>query len=176
MRAFDANRVAPACLQVEKYTSWDDLQRDYPHWNALLAKSSSRSIFLTWEWLQCWWRAFGNSADLLALICTDKNGALLGIAPLCRFMGKRFPRSRLKVLRLAGDGTDDSDNLDFICREGQELAVLKAVLDWLVQHPSEWDLLDLNNIPTESRTVMALRRTAPSLEYVARGQGPAEAA
>ena len=37
-------------------------------WDALLALSASRTIFLTWEWLSAWWRAYGTPGDLRILL------------------------------------------------------------------------------------------------------------
>jgi hypothetical protein len=64
----------------------------------------------------------------------------------------------MRVLQLIGDASGDSDNLDFICRDGYESRVTQSVLDWLHQHSAEWDILDFNRIPAESAVAMALHR------------------
>src|SRR4051794_4032457 len=53
-------------------------------WDALLAKSDSDVVFLTWQWQRVWWKHFGASDNctLQLLVIRDDRGALLGIAPL----------------------------------------------------------------------------------------------
>jgi len=41
-------------------------------WDGLLERSSSKSIFLTWEWLFYWWMHFKNNKELLILLIKDE--------------------------------------------------------------------------------------------------------
>jgi len=138
-------------LRVKRFESWDDIRRVSPAWDELLADSASRTIFLTWEWLTAWWNVYGSSRELFLLGCLASDGSLVGVAPLYRMRCRAWPGLWLRVLRLVGDGTYDSDNLDLVIRRGNEGSVVEAFLDWLLCHRAEWDVLELNAIPSESR-------------------------
>ena len=143
-------------LQVRKYETWHELQRVCPAWNQLLAESSSPSIFLSWEWLQSWWDAFGDAHELLLLVCCESDGSVVAIAPLYRTRRQGRLGAALRVLRIVGDGSGDSDNLDLIVRKGYEVAAVQALLDWLAQRSSDWDIMELNTVPSESLVANAL--------------------
>src|SRR2546428_11224513 len=63
-------------LRVEKLASWDEIKSFDQVWNELLPASHSQTIFLTWAWVQAWWRAFGRTRHLVLLTCRDAVGAL----------------------------------------------------------------------------------------------------
>ncbi len=52
-------------------------------WNALLELSAANEVFLLWEWVSSWWKAFehGND-DLHILVGNTPEGKMVGIAPL----------------------------------------------------------------------------------------------
>jgi CelD/BcsL family acetyltransferase involved in cellulose biosynthesis len=84
-----------------------------------LAASASDTIFLTWEWQDCWWRDLGEGApEFLTLRAGDE---VIGIAPLAR-SAERW--------ELSG-GAEVADFLDLIARRGNEAVVAGATLDYL---------------------------------------------
>src|SRR5437899_9855318 len=123
----------------------------------LLAASNSQTIFLTWEWVQAWWRAFGSSRRLVLLTWRDAEGALVAIVPLQGTWENIGPGMSGWMLRLVGDDIGGSENLDWIVRRGHEAAAVRAVLDWLEENRSEWDTLELNTVPAHSPVAAALR-------------------
>ncbi|MBI4542783.1 MAG: GNAT family N-acetyltransferase, partial [Gemmatimonadetes bacterium] len=143
-------------LRVRNIGSWDETPVLHPGWNELLASSASRTVFLTREWLQAWWDAYGGARELMLLVCLDDGGSVVGVAPLFRARRRVGPGWSLRIVRLLGDGGGDSDNLDFIAREGCEAEVVRVVVDYLADHASEWDLLELNHVPAESAIAKAL--------------------
>lgn len=53
-------------------------------WNALLARSSSNTIFLTRQYQEAWWRAFGATADCSCtprILALSEGDNLVGLAP-----------------------------------------------------------------------------------------------
>jgi peptidoglycan/xylan/chitin deacetylase (PgdA/CDA1 family)/CelD/BcsL family acetyltransferase involved in cellulose biosynthesis len=122
-------------------------------WNSLLRQSTGDTIFLTWEWVASWWAAYGEGKQLLILVSRDPNGACLGIAPLYIERGGMANRR----VRFIGDGTFDSDYLDFIIPRGREGEVVAAFLDRLKAMHNEWDFLQLSEIPQDSPNLEALR-------------------
>lgn len=137
-------------LHVERLDGWAASGGLEHLWNDLLADSASRTVFLTWEWLTSWWNAYGGSRQLMILTCLDRAGTLVGIAPLYCDRAPFIPGLSLRVLRFIGDGTHDSDNLDFIVRRGSEKSAIRAWSEWLDHHQRDWDLLELNSLPAES--------------------------
>src|SRR2546425_4048713 len=145
-------------LHVSRLASWDDIAGLEHTWNKLLAGSASRTVFLTWEWVQAWWRAFGSTRHLVLLTCRDAGGDLVAIVPLQRTWENIGPGMSGWMLRLVGDGIGGSENLDWIAQRGHEAAAVRAVLDWLEQNRSEWDTLELNTVPAQSPVAAALRQ------------------
>jgi CelD/BcsL family acetyltransferase involved in cellulose biosynthesis len=83
----------------------------------------------------------------------DAAGELAGLAPLYEDAGPGALGPRR--LRLVGDGSHDSDNLDFVVRPGWETACAEAFLSWLEREPSA-GLCELNTLPSDSATAEAL--------------------
>ena len=136
-------------MHVQVFSDASVFDRLRPEWNALLADSAADTLFLTWEWQSTWWRQLGEG-DLLVLAVRDGGGRLAGIAP---FYATGEPGRR--SLSLVGC-EDVSDYLDIIARQGQEGAVLAAVLDTLAGQPDAWDELDLCNVPAASPSLVHL--------------------
>jgi len=146
----ESNVAAVSRLRVRPVDRWEGVEELRPAWDDLLAHSPSQTIFLTWEWLKTWWDAYGASRDLRLLTCWDEAGTLMGIAPLCRSRCRAWRAVPIHSFRFIGDGSGGSDNLDFIIRAGHETATLKALIDWLCREKSDWDILELNTVPSES--------------------------
>ena len=124
-------------------------------WGDLLRRSASDTIFLTWEWLAAWWKAYGNGNPLY-LLRVEKDSHLIGLAPFYRKKIGRFGLS-FRVIALLGDGSYDSDYLDWISVAGTEETVSAAVMDHLAAHSDEWDVLLVNEIPESSPHLDAIR-------------------
>ncbi len=128
-------------MRIERYNSWEEVQSLRAAWNPLLATSASDSIFLTWQWCESWWKNYGAGRPLFTLAAWEGD-QLLGIAPLYVDRVKRAGTS-WKCLRVVGDGSQESDYLDFIVAGGQEQAVTSVFLEYLLEHQREWDWLQL---------------------------------
>jgi CelD/BcsL family acetyltransferase involved in cellulose biosynthesis len=125
-----------------------------PEWNDLVHRSCCDSVFLTWEWQSTWWKHLGEG-DLLLLGFRSDGGRLVGIASLF------YAQDDNGQTVVHGVGCRDvSDYLDLIVEVGQEDAVYSAVLDYLVDEAPAWDVLDICNIPQDSRTYVRLRELA----------------
>ena len=148
-----SNRVvelpASHLLRVKVCDSWEELEALWPTWVHLLETSQTASVFSTPEWLGAWWRAFGNGNSLVAIVFYDPSGDMVGLAPFYLDVLEAPFRWRLKRLRLIGDGSGDSDNLDFVVRPGYEYACARTLLNWLGRQ-SMWNLCELNTLPMHS--------------------------
>src|SRR4029077_11999960 len=132
-----------------KVSLWEDsgrLGELRAPWDKLLAGVPTASVFSSWEWLLPLWRALGGGQPLCVLAFFDQAANLIGLAPLS--LATRSFRSglRLRVLRLLGDGSDDSDNLDFLVQPGHEVAVAGALLDWIETHSRMWDVCEFATV------------------------------
>jgi CelD/BcsL family acetyltransferase involved in cellulose biosynthesis len=124
-----------------------------PSWNALLEESATNTVFQTFEWTASWWSSLGAGEDppreLLLLIAEGPEG-LAGIAPLMVSTQRIFGRKRRVVEFI---GTHAADYCDFIAR--RDAGAARLLLQWLVDHRNEWDLLHLINI-AETSPLLAL--------------------
>ena len=136
-------------LSVVPYRSWEELQQLRELWNPLLSRSTSDSVFLTWEWVEAWWKNYGEGRQLFVVALWDQKN-LVGIAPF--FVDETWQYGRKwRRLRLVGDGTHDSDYLDCIAEDGYENDVAPRLLKFLKLQRESWDWIELNG-PLEHST------------------------
>jgi CelD/BcsL family acetyltransferase involved in cellulose biosynthesis len=143
--------VAPPAseLSLRSYQNLDELQNLRPLWDELLSSYPLASTFSTWEWLDSWCRSFGNNAELHVLALFNSS-RLVGLAPLSIFNRKFSGLLTLRVLVFMGDGSGDSDNLDFPVLPGFEEEFAQTILDYLERHRRQWDICELNTMPSNS--------------------------
>jgi hypothetical protein len=102
-----------------------------------------------------WWRAYGGNRKLCVLVFTDPQAGVVGIAPLYWESRRFLAFGKLRVLRLMGDGSGDSDDLDFIVKPGYAAEVATALLNWMIQTP--WNLCEFECLSSKSEVVVLLR-------------------
>lgn len=130
-------------------------------WRKLQRDCAVPTIFLTWEWISAWWAAYSDRKTpyLLKLYEADQ---LVGIAPFYLSSVKRF-QFKFDTLRLMGDGSFDSDYLDFLSLPANEEKVAVAVMDFLQSSTAvEWGLVLLNEIPETSLHLASIKRITDS--------------
>lgn len=133
-------------LDIHTIDSDDAFRALREEWNELLRNSRSDTLFLTWEWLYCWWRHLGDARR--PAIRTVRDGdTLVGIAPLIGSAGL------IPSLELMGTGCVGSDYLDVIARRHFEGSVLTALASELRAHGR---LLTLLNVPAEGSALAEL--------------------
>jgi peptidoglycan/xylan/chitin deacetylase (PgdA/CDA1 family)/CelD/BcsL family acetyltransferase involved in cellulose biosynthesis len=125
-------------------------------WADLCDRSASTSIFHTWEWAHSWWTAYGSAGQLRILMAFDDHGELQGIAPLFSRPVKRYGRT-YSTLCFIGDGSADSDYLDFITAAGFEAEAMAAFWRHLQPALSAGTLFELNEVPDSSPNLAVLR-------------------
>jgi CelD/BcsL family acetyltransferase involved in cellulose biosynthesis len=142
-------------LQVTKFTSWQEWDALSPDCERILQGNPELTIFSTPEWLGAWWKAFGQARQLIALSISNAGGEVIGLAPLYLESVKKRQLNGVRRLRLVGDGTGDSDNLDLIFRSGHEVACSEALLARLGSEAG-WDVCELNTLCANSSTARAM--------------------
>jgi peptidoglycan/xylan/chitin deacetylase (PgdA/CDA1 family)/CelD/BcsL family acetyltransferase involved in cellulose biosynthesis len=146
-------------VEIRNDAEWDRLKAG---WNELLDGSASNTIFLTWEWLRPWWSAYGSrGGGLYILAAYDDAGLLRGVAPLRRRTARRY-RQTVPAIAFVGDGSNDSDYLDFIAAAGWEAPVFEAFRVRLEEELRRGAVLLLNEIPETSPNLSLARRLADS--------------
>jgi len=143
-------------LFIRKINNQSEFSRLKGDWTALLKKSKSDTVFLTWEWMYTWWECFQESKKLFILTIYDENENLIGIAPLCIDKKKIGGIPVLNYIRFLGTMPISSDHLDFIICHGRERETLIAIVDYLFQE-NKWGLCLLSNIPISSLTSKLLK-------------------
>lgn len=141
--------VEDQSIRITTYSSWAQLEETMPAWEDILEENPALSIFSTPEWLGSWWKAFGLNRQMVTLAFSTGSGELLGLAPLYLDDCQLPLFGRLKRLRLVGDGSGDSDNLDFIVKPEHHKACAAALVEWL-RTGSDWQLCELNTLPSDS--------------------------
>jgi CelD/BcsL family acetyltransferase involved in cellulose biosynthesis len=154
-------RPTSAPLTVAVVNDWQELELLREEWTGVLAQNSSLTIFSTPEWLGAWWRAFGKHKQLHALVLRDDRNVLVGLVPLYIQQIPSALLPRLKEVRFVGDGSTDSDNLDFVVMPGYEEAIAKYVVQHLKSNDG-WDVCRLNVMPSNSNSAQEFLVTVNS--------------
>jgi CelD/BcsL family acetyltransferase involved in cellulose biosynthesis len=157
-------------LEVRTYRSLEELEALRENWNELLECYPLATTFSTLEWLIPWWRSFGQSfgkdQQLLVVGFFDEASQLVALAPLALARLRVAPAVSLRLLRLMGDGSHDSDNLDLPVRAGFEERVAEALLHFLENQRALWDFCELNTMPPESPAANALRQLLERKKWI----------
>ena len=151
-----------ANIVVSKITV-DEFLKMKEEWNSLLHESGSDTVFLTWEWLTSWWKAYGTGKEL-CILKAHRDGKTVGMAPFYRKKISRFG-IQLYALAFLGDGSADSDYLDLISIKGEEEGVVSGVFDYLSRAASYWDILLLNEMPETSPHLWFVRDILTEKEW-----------
>jgi CelD/BcsL family acetyltransferase involved in cellulose biosynthesis len=142
-------QISLQSMQIEVYDRLEQLDDLRSDWDALLAEFPHATTFSTLEWLIPWWRAFAGDSRLRILAARDESRSLVGLAPLALISRRSFGTD-LRLLRLMGDGSHDSDNLDLPVRPGYEAEISRVLIDWLEFHRSDWDVCQFRTLLSDS--------------------------
>jgi len=149
-------RSANDRVKIIPVTEQDEFLKMEKEWNSLLQNSQSNTIFLTWEWLSAWWKSYTNGKQLY-ILRVEKNGRLIGLVPFYRKTIKKYGVISFSILTLIGDGSNDSEYLDWISQNGEEELVVRSVMDYCLDNREIWDLIQLYEIPEQSPHMSLLR-------------------
>jgi CelD/BcsL family acetyltransferase involved in cellulose biosynthesis len=152
-------------LEVRTYRSLDELLTIAANWEDLLAHYPLATSFSSPAWLSSWWRSFGKDQKLLAVGFFAKS-RLVALAPFSvgsRRVGKAIS---LRQLRLMGDGSNDSDNLDLAVLPGFEDQFAAALFSFLESERKSWDFAEFNTLPPQSPGARALHNLLCSNDWL----------
>ena len=137
-------------LHIAKCTSIAQFAAMRGEWRELVERSDA-GLFSRWEWLYPWYRRVAPERSLLLLTARDDRGKLVGLMPLCiearRVLGKTVRR-----VAFMGETEVGSECLDIIAHDADRERVSRAFAGWLLNHRTDWDMLDLSDIDSSSPT------------------------
>lgn len=125
-------------------------------WAKLLANAEGPNSFMSPAWHLSWWEAYAPPARL-QVITTYIGDTLVGVAPMMLASERRLGIP-IKCLRFIGDGTFETDHMNFILRQDVAVAVRDAIFDTL--GTLHWDVAVFSNIPENSPTIGAVESWA----------------
>jgi CelD/BcsL family acetyltransferase involved in cellulose biosynthesis len=131
-------------VKLVAYDDSDVFVRLQSEWNDLLHRSVADRVFSTWEWQSTWWDVY-HPGKLWVIECRDDVGRLLGLAPW--FIDVHPDLGR--VVRSIGC-VEVTDYLDLIVDSDYVDAVLEFFAEYLAGNRSEFDMVDLCNLPEVS--------------------------
>jgi CelD/BcsL family acetyltransferase involved in cellulose biosynthesis len=140
-------------VTVRVIQSLEDLLPFRAHWNRLADRSPGATVFQTFEWLEAWWRVFGDRGRLRVLLVFDAD-VLVAAAPLMAVETRAYGRGRAVLTFTGGLQTDYTD---FLYADETSLRRLLETL----RSAEPWDVLDLGRIPSASATVRLLAELFP---------------
>jgi CelD/BcsL family acetyltransferase involved in cellulose biosynthesis len=144
-------------LEVREIGSFDELMGFAPRWREILTSSGEDDVFLSPEWIRCWWKAWGDLHGICSIVVL-RNGELVGLAPLMLSSRGRVKRwTKLQFL-----ATGPSDHLGVISKD-DDPEVLDAI--WRhVKGMSSWDVLELRELWASAPTLSSFQRHFPEFE------------
>lgn len=145
--------LALAC--VDDTCGFRALERE---WRALHASCPHATPFNSWEWLFSWWQAYGEGKQL-RLLTWRMDGTLAGVAPLYAAAEKSVLGTSAAVLRMVGDGSGDSDYLEFPMIPALMPTMLAQLASWLADERG-WDALAMRDLPEASSLAQGLSEVA----------------
>jgi len=135
-------------VRTTRVESWDSVPDLGEAWDDLLDRSPNCSVFQTFPWHVCWWKAFGAPHDLL-LILAHAGSDLVGIAPMM-ITRDETPHGRVrKRACFIGSPNHASDYCDFIV-DPEVPEALGALVDEVFAASSQCDRLELSHFPGHS--------------------------
>ncbi len=135
---------------VERITGSEHFRKIGSSWHSLLQSSEDNSIFFTHEWFSSWWKSFSADKSLEILLFKDKQGELIGIAPLM------VQANTLQFIA----SQEVTDYCDFIVLKGRAEEFYSKFLEYLKIHYSTAEKTELINIKSSSPTLTFLPRFA----------------
>ena len=118
-------------------------------WNALADAAETGTVFLQHEWFDAAWQWLAVDCERLILRVTRAD-RLVGIWPL---VIRRRTQRKIDVKVVEFMTVPDTQVCDTICAPEDHAVVVGALFEYLRSHPKSWDVVELNKLPSDSRTV-----------------------
>ena len=143
------------CVKVDVYSDPSVFELIHSEWMSLLAKSTSRSFFLTPQWQKVWWDHFSENRHIWVFVVRSDNNEIVGLCTLTEIDG---------YAEFLG-GRDLCDHLDILSLEGYEEIVANCILLESQERVSELRELNLHFVPDDSRMLQPLKNASEKLGW-----------
>jgi CelD/BcsL family acetyltransferase involved in cellulose biosynthesis len=135
-------------LRTARLESWEGLPDLEVAWISLLNRSPGCSVFQSFPWHVCWWRAFGAPHELFVILAYS-GSRLVGIAPMM-ITRERGPVGQVqRNVHFIGSTNHASDYCDFITDPDVPEA-LDALLEEICASSNRVSRIDLSHFPSHS--------------------------
>lgn len=134
-------------MRTRLLTTLEALEPWREAWDNLVARASSGSPFLSFDWVSAWWTHFRGTRQLRVLLAEDADG-LAGLAPLtlARYRLGGLPARVVEFVGAPLRGRRLATCMDFAIARSPEIC--RAAFSRALQELSpEWDLCALNGVP-----------------------------
>ncbi len=151
-------------MRVRVVSGYDEFVALKEEWNGLLARSLQPMVFLTHQWMDVWWRNFGEGKELFIVLVSNENGELSAIAPLmcchgtCNLTLK--PNVKVRARKIEFIANEHSNRCDLILSANPGEACRAMVRFFLEDGKDAWDLLDLQYLLKDSPSLRYLKEAA----------------
>jgi CelD/BcsL family acetyltransferase involved in cellulose biosynthesis len=150
-------------LSCHEVDTTDALAALGPEWRALEDASLNRLPFLTFDWVESWWRHFAEQRQAVAdhlevRLLRDSAGAIRGAFPFMRTERPGRGPLRVRVLQFFGSDPNITELRGALIHPGYEAAVTEALLADLDSRAGDQDWVQWSGIPAGSELEAALVR------------------
>lgn len=148
-------------MNVDVVTRRQDLAGLSQQWDALARNDSRDGFFRTSAWYQSWMDHIRPDAEPFVVVARDHAGEILGLAPLCKgpFRDLGF---RLTGVSSGGRELASGDFLDFPSVPHARTQALSAILDFLWEQRSQWEILTIGEVTVDGDLHRAVAAFAES--------------
>lgn len=137
---------------------YSELEEIYPiidEWRNLVFHSYANWIYSLPEWCLSWYKTLGNEGRLMVIIVKDKDGKLVGLAPMWEGPASL---SELRVKKGEFISGDQADYHDLIIQKGKEEAIAPILLDGIMYFLGAVNILEFKHIPHDSPNLDLIKR------------------
>ncbi|MEW6610403.1 MAG: GNAT family N-acetyltransferase [Patescibacteria group bacterium] len=131
-------------------------------WDRCITQGSHGSFFQSPVWVRTWWNYFGMNHTLYLLFALDKHEAVRAVFP-GMISQRKFLRKKLRVLSFIGTPLNDRGSVPY---DTPHLRTLDAIITYLAQHRNEWDLIRLEELPSDSEFLKKLMTHTAFIPHV----------
>lgn len=154
-------------------TCWHEFEQLEESWDQLLSQSDADTLFLTWNWINCW-RKTAKSEVQPYIILLEQAGNIIGIAPFYLQAYKLLNCISYNALKCVADQGIGSEYANFIATNSNSninsTEIKKVLWDTLIEPTSAkaWDFIWLTNIAAWTpggKSLLTALEQQPLLHY-----------
>ena len=132
---------------------WRSLE---PTWRAL-EREAAPAFYVTYDWLDAYWRTQGSAYDPYVLAVHDTAGRLVGLAPFETASSRLVARLRWRTTTLRFPCRREREGVEFLVRPMCEDAVAETIAAYLRTHRQGWQSLVLTDMQADGSIARAFR-------------------